>query len=147
MNFDRRRHLLFGGLAAMVALRANPASGFSLVEGRTSQNLQFVAGGIGLEESEQMKALASDYSLTVIIASRSGAYLADALISIRDARGRSVLDTQLSSPYLLVQLDPGRYEIEATHHGQRQRRQIRVDTDSHDRVVFGFDVPADQSLD
>lgn len=146
MDFNRKRRLLLGGFAAL-ALAGQPLGAQQLAEGRTAQNLRFIAGGIGLDESEQIKALANEFSLTVVVAATSGAYLADTQVSIRDAQGQSVLDTHLASPYLLVELAAGRYDVEAVHKGIRQQRRVMVGNNLRARVVFAFDVPVDRAKD
>jgi len=101
--------------------------------GPYAQNLRFVAGGIGLDESEQMKALANEFSLTVVVAATTGAYLADTQVSIHDAEGQSVLGQRPPGPprpYLLVELAAGRYDVEAVHNGIRQQRRILVGNNS-----------------
>jgi hypothetical protein len=90
-----------------------------------------------------MKAMANNFSLAVVLAATSGAYLADTHIAITDARGQRVLDLQLNAPYLLVQLDPGRYDIEANYKGMVQNRRINIDASSRQRVVFAYNVPVD----
>lgn len=140
-----RRQWILGGLAAAFAstLTAAQAQTHNLAEGRTAQDHRFITGGVGLEESEPMKAMANNFPLTVVLAATSGAYLADTHVKITDARGHQVLELQLNSPYLLVQLDPGRYDIEANHKGMVQNRRITIDANSRQRVVFTYNVPVD----
>lgn len=140
-----RRQWILGGLAAILAstLTASLAQTHNLAEGRTAQDRRFITGGVGLEESEPMKAMANNFSLAVVLAATSGAYLADTHIAITDARGQRVLDLQLNAPYLLVQLDPGRYDIEANYKGMVQNRRINIDASSRQRVVFAYNVPVD----
>jgi hypothetical protein len=142
MDPNRKRRLLLGSLAAL-AVVGRPLGAQQLAEGRTAQNLRFVTGGVGLDESEQMKALANEFSLTVVLAATSGAYLADTQVSIRDAQGTSVLNAHLNSPYLLVNLAAGRYDIEANYGGIRKQQRVMVGNSSRARVVFTFDVPVD----
>jgi len=144
MTHPLRRQLLLGGIAAALASTLSASFAQNLLEGRTAQDRRFVAGGVGLEESEPMKAMAHSFPLTIVIAAPTGAYLADTHVTIRDARGQPVLDTQLYSPYLLVDLVPGRYEVEAAHSGMHQSRRVDTDANSRARVVFTFDVPVDQ---
>jgi len=61
--------------------------------------------------------MAPDFPLSITVTAKSGAYLADSHIKIQAARGQMILDTQLDSPYLLVDLAPGRYNVEAMHQG------------------------------
>jgi hypothetical protein len=133
--------LLILGIATAFALTSPYAAGQSVLEGRTAQDRRFVAGGIGLDESEHMKAVSRDFPLSVLVATKSGAYLADTHIRIEDARGQTVLDTRLEAPYLLVDLAQGKYKIEATHRGEKRQQSVNVDTNTRAKVVFSFDVP------
>ena len=113
-------------------------------EGRTAQDRRFIAGGIGLDQSEQMKATARDFPLSITVAAKSGAYLADSRIRIDDAQGKMVLDTQLNAPYLLVDLSPGKYSVEATVQGSKQQRSVDIAAGTPAKIVFSFDVPVDR---
>lgn len=142
MNEATLRRLLAFGITA--ALLASPfATAQSMLEGRTAQDRRFLAGGIGLDESEQMKAAARDFPLAVIVATKSGAYLADTHIKVEDSNGRTVLESQLNSPYLLVDLAEGKYKVEATHEGQRKQQAVSIAADTRAKIVFSFDVPVD----
>ena len=103
MTQSMLRSWLMVGVAAALAISPF-ATAQSLREGRTAQDRPFIAGGIGLDESEQMKSMAGKMPLSITVAAKSGAYLADSHIAIQDARGKVVLDTQLDAPYLLVDL-------------------------------------------
>jgi hypothetical protein len=143
MNGSLMRGLLGFGLVAAMTVVSSFASE-SIVEGRTAQDRRYVAGGIGLDESGKMKAEAGDFPLSITVASKSGSYLADSRITIEDARGTAVLDTKLEAPYLLVDLAPGKYKIEATLQGQRQTRSVDIAAKLPVKVVFSFDVAGDR---
>lgn len=135
--------LALGIAAALVA--ATPfADAQTILEGRTAQDRRFVAGGIGLDQSEQMKASARDFPLSITVASKSGAYLADSHVRIDDVRGKAVLDTQLNAPYLLVDLSPGKYSVEATVRGMKQQRNVDIVANAPAKIAFSFDVPVDR---
>ena len=144
INGSQARRLLGFALMAAVTLASSfPAAG-AVVEGRTGQDRRYIAGGIGLDESEQMKASARDFALTITVAATSGAYLADSRIRIEDARGQLVLDRQLDAPYLLVDLAPGTYKVEATLQGKRETRSVDIAAQVPAKIVFSFDVPVDR---
>lgn len=145
MNGSLARRLLGCGMVAAMTLASSIAAAEAVVEGRTAQDRRYVAGGIGLEESEQMKAAAHGFPLAITVASKSGAYLADSQIRIDDARGKAVLDTKLEAPYLLVDLAPGKYTVEATLQGKRQTRSVDIAAKVPVKIVFSFDVPADRA--
>lgn len=138
--------LLVVGAAVALGAWMPYAAAQSVREGRTAQDRPFIAGGIGLDESEQMKSMARDFPLSITMAAKSGAYLSDSHIKIQDARGKMILDTQLDAPYLLVDLLPGKYNVEATLQGKKQQRSVEVAAIGRSKVLFSFDVPVDQEL-
>lgn len=144
MNGSLARWLLGFGMVAAMTVAVPFAAAAAVVEGHTAQDRRYVAGGIGLDESEHMKAAAHGFPLAITVASKSGAYLADSRIRIEDARGTAVLDTKLEGPYLLVDLAPGMYKVEATLQGKRQTRSVDIAAKVPARIVFSFEVPVDR---
>lgn len=97
------------------------------------------SGGIGSDQSAEMKQDMRHYSVVLEFAGRDGgsnAYLADIPVSVTDARGRQVLSTVTEGPFLLAALPAGRYSVTATYHGQTQRRSVQVQASSHVHEVF-----------
>ena len=144
MNESLPGRWLILGIAAVFAAAIPIADAQTILEGRTAQDRRFIAGGIGLDQSEQMKAKARDFPLSITVAAKSGAYLADSRIRIDDAQGKMVLDTQLNAPYLLVDLIPGKYSVEATVQGTKQLRSVDIAASTPAKIVFSFDVPVDR---
>jgi len=145
MNESLLRSALIYGVVVALAVSTPFAAAQPLREGLTAQDRPYTAGGIGLGESEQMKSMAGKMPLSITVTAKSGAYLADSHITIQDARGKVVLDTQPDAPYLLVDLTPGKYNVEATLHGKKQQRSVNIAADTHARIVFSFDVPVDRA--
>lgn len=146
MNGTLLSRLLILSIAVVFTVSTPYAAAQSVREGRTAQDRRYIAGGIGLDESEQMKASARDFLLSITVAAKSGAYLADSHIKIQDVQGRMVLDTQLDAPYLLVDLAPGKYNVEATLQGKKQQRTVDIAANTRAKIVFSFDVPVDRAL-
>jgi hypothetical protein len=144
MNGCLLGRVLLLGIAVASSVSTPNAAAQSVREGRTAQDRRYIAGGIGLDESEQMKAMSRDFALSLTVAAKSCAYLADTQNKIRDATGRVVLDTQMDSPYLLVDLAPGKYSVEATFQGKSQRRNVDLSANLPTKIAFGFDVPTDR---
>ena len=88
MNESLLGRLLILGIAAAFTVSTPYAAAQSVQEGRTAQDRRFIAGGIGLDESEQMKSMARDFTLSMTVAAKSGTYLADSHVKIQDARGK-----------------------------------------------------------
>jgi hypothetical protein len=140
-----RRRLLAAALAlpalATLPAHAQPAP----LAGTTAQGRRYLAGGLDRDESELMKTMSAEFPLTVLLTARDGAYLADARVRVTDGGGAAVLDTQLKAPYLLVDLSPGTYEVEATHAGRTQRRRVQLGPQGREQVVFRWDVPVGEA--
>jgi hypothetical protein len=102
-------------------------------------SVQFVTGGVGLDESNAMKAAEKDWSLSMVFAQRmdgQNVYTADVPVTITDSKGATVLQTTTNGPYLLVKLPPGTYKISSTYNGKELVRSATVSRGSHARAVF-----------
>jgi len=100
-------------------------------------------GGIGEEER---RALESDprYNLKLVATDRVGQYIADVDVTIVDARGASVVATQMAGPWLLADLPPGRYRVLAVHDGARQSRDVVVGRGGRQEIVMQWDARPSQ---
>jgi len=85
-----------------------------------------VSGGVTEEERDRLNALAQDYNLKIVMATRSGAYLADVAVAVRDESGRPVLETRADGPWVLARLPAGRYSIEGSANGATVRKTVAV---------------------
>ena len=108
---------------------------------RTPEGIAFLEGGIGAEEVTALEAERARWPLEVRTAARrSGAWLADVHLCIRDAAGRLVFDRQLQAPWLLIDLPPGRYDIVGVHDGEVARQVVTVPARGHRESVLYFPV-------
>ncbi|MGS1011209.1 carboxypeptidase-like regulatory domain-containing protein [Achromobacter anxifer] len=125
------------GSMAFAGILSTAQAGLPPVQQQGS--VQYVSGGIGLDESEAMKAAAKDYPLALTFAAqRDGKadYVANVAVTISDAHGKSVLQTTAEGPYMLVKLPAGNYKISATYNGQAQQREVSVQNTGTARAVF-----------
>lgn len=74
----------------------------------------YLSGGIGVSGREELTEVQDQYSLKLVFAYTTGAFLANVAVEIADARGESLLNTVASGPWMLVKLPPGRYRVTAT---------------------------------
>jgi hypothetical protein len=109
----------------------------------TSGNVSYVSGGVGEDSLQRMAALARDYNLKLVFAAKSGNFLADVKVVIRDARGASVLETTAEGPLLLVRLPAGKYEIAATLEGKAVRQTTSLAATGQRQLVFRWDIQVD----
>jgi hypothetical protein len=133
-------------LAFLIALVAWPAA--AMTDGRTTQDRPFVSGGTTSEEVADLRTKQPFFSISLLTAARgSGAYLASVHVRIVDGQGTLVLDTDMDGPFLLVDLAPGKYQLEAVNEGETQKRSLTLREGSPQRVVLYFKSNADVSPD
>src|SRR5262245_12907387 len=100
-------------VAVLTFAGAVPAS--AMTRGTTTDGMAFLVGGIGSDEIVAMQAERPKYRLWVVTATRPhGAHLADVQVRVVRADGAVVFDQKLEGPWLLLDLPPGRYEVEAS---------------------------------
>jgi hypothetical protein len=96
-----------------------------LSTGSGAPGVTFICGGVGLDEQQQMKALASHHDLMLTFALGTGEYLADVDVRIRDSRGVTVLDTRCGGPIMLVNLPAGgTWRVTAEVNGQPRQATV-----------------------
>jgi hypothetical protein len=106
----------------------------SLPQEQTQNDVAYLCGGVGQEEASYMKQQARNYDLALTFATRTGAYLADVDVNIKNAKGDDVLQAKCDGPMLLVNLPKsGTYRISAETSGYELNRTAKV-TASKNRV-------------
>ena len=136
------RWVLAAGLAGIATGAA------ALQSGRLPGGGTWVTGGVGSDESAVMQAqrLAHNFAL-LTAAKKSGEFLADAHVAIRDAAGQTVFDADLDGPWLVMDLPPGQYTVEVTAAAQSQHRTADIRTPGQRReLFFYFDTPGTDVL-
>lgn len=125
------------GLAGLLACGA----AFALQQGVTAEGRLFVTGGVSDSEVAVLQSRRSEFSLWVVTAARrSGAYLADARVTITsEPRQRVVFDGSLDGPWLMVDLPLGRYIVEARSNGQVLKQVTTIHAGDHHQIVFHFE--------
>jgi hypothetical protein len=99
-----------------------------VIEAQTENGTTYVCGGIGANEAEAMKRVASEFDLMLTFAASNGAYLADVNVDVADARGKPMLNTTCGGPIMLVDFDKGgkyRVRAEAGQHIVTRTVQVR----------------------
>lgn len=94
---------------------------------QTQGDVTYLCGGVGTEEASYMKSEARGYDMMLTFAAQDGSYLTDVNVSIRDTRGKPVLQTKCDSPILLVDLPrSGTYRIRAETAGYTLEQKAKV---------------------
>jgi len=112
----------------------------ALQRGTTDLGRAYISGGVGAAEQETLRTEGKGYGLAILTAARgSGDFLADVHVHITDAQSRTVLDTVMDGPWLLVDLPAGRYAVEATRNGRVQQHTVEFLANGRVETVFYFD--------
>ena len=129
--------LAMAGLAALVAGTAG-----ALEARRGPEGHWLIEGGVTHEERQAMLAARSGYRLWVLTAARgSGAWLADVEVTVRDVHGTLQHHGRIDGPWLMLDLAPGIYRLEAALEpgAERQTQTVRVTADALRQAFFYFD--------
>lgn len=97
-------------------------------EGRSSDDVSYVTGGIGNGEREAIEASKADYNLHITSAAVSGEFVGDTSIIINRMHGsetEEVLNVE-SGPLLYVRLPAGNYHLAAEQGGQIKEQKFAV---------------------
>jgi hypothetical protein len=117
-----------GGMQSEAGMEFNNAPpAMSLPQEQTQNDVAYLCGGVGQEEASYMKQQARNYDLALTFATRTGAYLADVDVNIKNTKGDDVLQAKCDGPMLLVNLPKsGTYRIRAETSGYSLNRTAKV---------------------
>ena len=93
---------------------------------RATSGISYVSGGAGTESVDRLRSMEKEFSLKLVFALDSGAYLADVHVIITDASDKVVLDAVAEGPWLLATLPAGRYRVGASFGGHAESRQVVI---------------------
>ena len=116
---------LFAALVAMTSVLSS-AHAAPEVQVRQSGDIAYISGGVSEEARESLGAMARDFNLKLVMATKGGAYLSDVGIVVSDARGQPLLDVKSEGPWFLARLPSGNYAVEATSGGKAVRRNVTI---------------------
>lgn len=107
----------------------------------TTGEVSYVSGGICIGGVNQMKSMAKDFPLEIVLVEKSDEYekenyIADVKVKINDASDNLILDVVTEGPFLLVDLPNGNYQITAEYHNVVKSRRVKINKNKHERVVF-----------
>lgn len=116
---------LAGIFSTLSFAEVNPSLPPVVSQGQT----QFISGGIGKDESEAILQARSSWSLALEltqVADAKAEYISDVQVTIKDNLGNTVLDTIAEGPYLLINLSPGKYSLDATYKTITLHRNLSI---------------------
>jgi hypothetical protein len=112
------------GLSTALVVSAQTALA-DLPEPQRFGNVSVLNGGVDLDQAERMRRESPQYPLRIVFSVRDGNYaVADRFTIRRD--GQQVAEVTSAGPWLLVDLPPGRYTLQAEFEGQVVERPLTV---------------------
>ena len=138
---------------AQRAASGQAASSAAIVQGATDSGVEFLSGGITVEDRVAMHAERQRYSIWIAtVAKPSGAYLSDARLRIvRLPDGVAVVERTMDGPWFMAALAAGRYEIVVSYKAdgmagyQTLTQRVSVPAGAQRQAVFRFVSPAEVS--
>jgi hypothetical protein len=115
---------------------AGNANGGGLPQIERQGAVEYVSGGVGLDESTALKREARRWPLAMRFSGPTSDYLADVHVRIVGPRGAEVLNADSMGPYMLVRVPPGRYTVHASYEDREQTRTVTVSTQPGARADF-----------
>ena len=94
-----------------------------------SEGIAYISGGVGQEESEAMLAKAKQWSVLLELSQLEngrGVWIFGAQIKITNIKQKVVFDALAQGPYMLINLEPGDYVLQAIYQGVEQKRTINI---------------------
>jgi hypothetical protein len=131
---------------AFMLILAGVAHAALALDVRTAGDAQWVTGGVGVDERNEMTKALPDHNLKILAAEKgSGAYLANVQVMVSGAN-KTVINTALDGPWLLARLAPGRHDVRATYADNTQRRTVNVPASGRVETAFYWQVPGADTL-
>ena len=124
-------------LAGAAQVRAQTQADSALPPVQKSGAVEYLSGGIGLDESTAIKSASRHWPLSLVFSVQAGGkaeFASDVKLEIRDAKGALVLEATASGPFLLAKLSPGSYSLRATLAGKTLVRKVQIKAGGSARV-------------
>ena len=89
----------------------------------------WISGGVGKDERDAMRQVASRYNVRLVMAvarKPSAAFLGDVPVKISDGKGHAVLYIKTDGPLLFLKLPAGRYTVTAEVAGHVLNKSLRA---------------------
>ncbi len=123
-------------LSAQLILMSSWA-GAQIPDTQYSQGISFITGGVGQEETEAILAEAKQWPITLELSqieNGRGVWIFGALIKVLNVKKQIIFDARADGPYMMINLVPGDYVINASYEGVVQTRAVSIKADSSQKI-------------
>mgnify|MGYP001548248900 CR=1 FL=1 len=115
---------------------------------QSSGQVEYLSGGIGEAQSTAMQNAEHQWPLTLEFAvkdKKHSDFAANVNVIVRDAKGKTALQTESTGPFLLARLAPGRYAVDATFAGKTLHESVTVAHGAPAKAVFVWPAGTDET--
>ena len=102
-----------------------------------SQGIAYISGGVGQDETTAILTEAKQWPLTLELSqieNGRGVWIFGANIKINSSKKQAIFAAQADGPFMLINLVPGDYEMEATYQGTVQKRSLSIKADTPQKI-------------
>lgn len=100
-------------------------------------NIQIIAGGIGLDESIAIRKESKNWPILFEFSKINGSkaeWISDVAIVIRDSKNKLIIAMNVEGPLILLKLAPGKYLLEANFEGNKKIRLFEIADLKHKKI-------------
>ena len=105
---------------------------------QTENGIPFVSGGFGVEERTALRAAGEKDNLELSFALRNKEYLGGADVSIKDEKGKQILDAESRGPLFYAKLPEGKYTVMATAGEKTLSQIVQVPSKGQAHLYFAW---------
>ncbi len=106
-------------------------------ETQHSQGISYITGGVGEEEATAILAEAKQWPLMLELSqieNGRGIWIFGANIKVMSNSRQRIFEAQAQGPFMLINLMPGEYMIEATYQDVALKRGVAIKADSPQKI-------------
>jgi len=95
-----------------------------------SAGVEYINGGAGFEQRDAIAAVQSRFPLRIVLSGKGGEYIVADTLTVRDSNGE-VVAVQDAGPLVMMNLQPGKYTIEASYLGKTRSTTVQLGRAPH----------------
>lgn len=112
-----------------------------LPQTQLENQIKFIQGGVGSDESDAIKLDAKNWPLLLEFSKRNGnqsEWVSDVSVVINNSTGSKVFEYKINGPMLLIDLKPGKYAIESSFENQKIVTNLNVISGQHKTISISW---------
>jgi len=134
------RKILFIAAPILAAILGGiGASAFALPDVKLAGSVEYITGGIGRDESQEMQAQARSWPLSLEFAVKAGnqaQWMSKVDVTVTDSHGKTAFQVTSEGPLLMARLAPGDYTVRASAAGTTFDRKVHIAAGAPAHAVF-----------